>query len=134
MIINNIEEVAANNCWLDSEGLAKAFREYASRHWGMNYCYGCNRCFMLTEPWGAEIDDIRLTNPYGVAFILQDSYGTYQLKGESYEARLCLANGACFRGTPDKDAFPFIMLIRESTLTGQSVGEYLQAEKHYILL
>ena len=66
--------------------------------------------------------------------ILQDSYGTYQLKGESYEARLCLANGACFRGTPDKDAFPFIMLIRESTLTGQSGGEYLQAEKHYILL
>lgn len=111
-----------NNDLINGEELIEAYKQYL-------------RDELFYDEFEVQMASEDLKNPYETPYIVQEYEGDYEVEGIKYSVRSCETN-FCICGLfhlADATPFKFYMLFDKSTMSGTTVGDYMDARKMYIL-
>lgn len=99
----------------------------------------CYKAYLKNElgydEFEVEIASMDMNNPYNFEALIQDYVGDCEIDGVEYSVRFChtdFCRCGLFR-LSDVNPFEFYMLFDKSTMSGNAVGAYMNANKKYIV-
>lgn len=118
----NLDKLTADDL-IDHAGISEAFKNYLMEVLG--YDEG-DADFVVKNDFA---------NPYETPYIIQQYVRDVEVNGKKYEVRSCHTD-FCACGMfhlADKKPFEFYMFIDCETLTGGTVGDYINSRKMYLI-